>query len=89
MKVAGEVADGALLMTGIHPGAVSEAREIIADGARAAGRNPDDVETIFTATTIIKDRPQGGPRDRPPPGCLPPDGRHVPALAEGRRYRRR
>ena len=55
MKVAGEVADGALLMTGIHPGAVAEAREIIADGARAAGRNPDDVETIFTATTIIRD----------------------------------
>ena len=55
MKVTGEVADGALLMTGIHPGAVSEAREIIADGVRAAGRNPDDVETIFTATTIIRD----------------------------------
>ena len=55
MKVSGEVADGALLMTGIHPGAVVEAREIIADGARAAGRDPDDIETIFTATTIIRD----------------------------------
>ena len=55
MKVTGEVADGALLMTGIHPGAVAEAREIVADGARTAGRNPDDIETIFTATTIIKD----------------------------------
>lgn len=55
MKVAGEVADGALLMTGIHPGPVAEAQQIIADGARAAGRNPDDIETIFTATTIIKD----------------------------------
>ena len=55
MKVTGEVADGALLMTGIHPGAVAEAREIVADGARGAGRNPDDIETIFTATTIIKD----------------------------------
>ena len=55
MRVTGEVADGAVLMTGIHPGAVAQARELIADGARAAGRNPDDVETIFTATTIIKD----------------------------------
>lgn len=55
MKVAGEVADGALLMTGIHPGPVAQAQEIIAQGARAAGRNPDDIETIFTATTIIKD----------------------------------
>ena len=55
MKVAGEVADGAVLMTGIHPNAVAEARAIIADGAKAAGRNPDDIETIFTCTTIIRD----------------------------------
>ena len=55
MKVAGEVADGAVLMTGIHPNAVAEARELIADGARSAGRNPDDIETIFTCTTIIRD----------------------------------
>ena len=55
MRVAGEVCDGAVLMTGLHPQAVAEARELIADGARAAGRNPDDVETVFTATTIIKD----------------------------------
>ena len=55
MKVAGEVADGAVLMTGIHPNAVAEARELIADGAKSAGRNPDDIETIFTCTTIIRD----------------------------------
>ena len=55
MKVAGEVADGAVLMTGIHPNAVAEARELIATGARSAGRNPDDIETIFTCTTIIRD----------------------------------
>ena len=55
MRVAGEVCDGAVLMTGIHPNAVAEARELIADGARSAGRNPDDIETVFTATTIIKD----------------------------------
>ena len=55
MRVAGEVADGAVLMTGIHPNQVAESREIIADGARAAGRNPDDIETIYTCTTIIRD----------------------------------
>lgn len=55
MKVTGEVADGAVLMTGIHPSAVAEARELIADGAKSAGRNPDDIETIFTCTTIIRD----------------------------------
>ena len=55
MRVAGEVCDGAVLMTGIHPNAVAEARELVADGARSAGRNPDEIETVFTATTIIKD----------------------------------
>ena len=55
MRVAGEVADGAVLMTGIHPNAVAEASEFIADGARAAGRDPNDIELVFTATTIIKD----------------------------------
>lgn len=55
MRLAGEVADGAVLMTGLHPQAVAEAQELIADGARSAGRNPDDVELVFTATTIIRD----------------------------------
>lgn len=55
MRATGEVADGAVLMTGIHPNSVAKSRELIADGARAAGRNPDDIETIYTATTIIRD----------------------------------
>ena len=55
MRVAGEVADGALLMTGIHPNQVAESQEIISDGAKAAGRNPDNIETIYTCTTIIRD----------------------------------
>ncbi len=55
MRAAGEVADGAVLMTGIHHNAVAEARALITDGARSAGRDPDDLELVFTATTIIKD----------------------------------
>ncbi|MEE3014415.1 MAG: LLM class flavin-dependent oxidoreductase [Chloroflexota bacterium] len=55
MRVAGEVADGAVLMTGIHPDQVAQSRELIFDGARAAGRDPDDIETIYTCTTIIRD----------------------------------
>jgi len=55
MRVAGEVADGALLMTGIHPNQVAESREILSDGAKAAGRNPDNIETIYVGTTIIRD----------------------------------
>ena len=42
-------------MTGIHPDQVSTSRELIFDGARAAGRNPDEIETIYTCTTIIRD----------------------------------
>jgi len=55
MRVTGEVADGAVLMTGIHPAQVAESRDLIAEGARASGRNPDDIETIYTCTTIIRD----------------------------------
>ena len=55
MRVIGEVADGAVLMTGIHPAQVAESRDLIAEGARASGRNPDDIETIYTCTTIIRD----------------------------------
>ena len=69
MKVAGEVADGAVLMTGIHPNAVAEARELIADGANSAGRNRDEIETIFTCATIISSSEydamlNGTPRNR-------------------------
>ena len=55
IEVAGEVADGALLMVGLHPQAVELARHHLAVGAQRAGRNPDDVKLILTATTIIND----------------------------------
>ena len=58
IEVAGEVADGALLMIGLHPKAVELARHHLAVGAQRAGRNPDDVKLILTATTIIQDDQQ-------------------------------
>ena len=85
MKVAGEVADGAVLMTGIHPNAVAEARELIAEGAKAAGRNPDDIETIFTCTTIIRDDLKEAREVAPDDGGAEIDGVHLRPLAEGRR----
>ena len=55
IEVAGEVADGVLLQVGIHPGAVEVARKHLAIGAERAGRNPDDLEMILCATTVIMD----------------------------------
>ena len=53
MEVAGEVADGAVLMIGLHPGAIKLARHHLDEGARRAGRDPAEVKLILTATTIV------------------------------------
>ena len=55
IEVAGEVADGVLLQTGLHPGAIEVARKHLEIGAQRSGRNVDDIEVIHTATTIILD----------------------------------
>ena len=55
IEAAGEVADGVLLQTGLHPGAIEEARKYLELGAQRAGRNVNDIEVIHTATTIILD----------------------------------
>ena len=55
IEVAGEVADGVLLQTGLHPGAIEVARKHLEIGAQRSGRNVDDIEVIHTATTIIFD----------------------------------
>ena len=55
IEVAGEVADGVLLMVGIDPRQVALARRHLEEGARRAGRNPDDLEIILCATTVIMD----------------------------------
>ncbi len=55
IEVAGEVADGVLLQTGLHPGAIELARKHLEIGAQRVGRNVDDIEVIYTATTIILD----------------------------------
>ena len=46
-ELAGEVGDGAMLMAGLHRGAVARAQEIISDGARKAGRNAEDLPLIL------------------------------------------
>lgn len=44
LEVAGEVADGVLMLVGLDPTSISAAREHVATGARRAGRDPAEIE---------------------------------------------
>ena len=58
VELAGEVADGALLLVGLHPKAVEAARRRLETGAARAGRSLDGFQTIFiTPTTVSADGP--------------------------------
>ena len=58
VELAGEVADGALLLVGLHPRAVKAARRRLEAGAARAGRSLDEFQTIFiTPTTVSDDGP--------------------------------
>ena len=58
VELPGAVADGALLLVGLHPNAVAAARRRLEMGAARAGRSLDGFETIFiTTTTVSQDGP--------------------------------
>ncbi len=58
VELAGEVADGAMLLVGLHPRAVEAARRRLEVGAARAGRSLDDFQTIYiTPTTVSDDGP--------------------------------
>jgi 5,10-methylenetetrahydromethanopterin reductase len=50
IELAGEVADGAFLMVGLHPAAVRVARRHLENGARRAGRSLADFPVVFVIT---------------------------------------
>jgi 5,10-methylenetetrahydromethanopterin reductase len=50
IELAGEVADGALLMVGLDPAAIRAARRHLEVGARRAGRSLDGFPVIFVVT---------------------------------------
>ena len=54
-ELAGEVADGAVLLVGLHPAAVAEARRRLEVGARRAGRCLDGFRTIFIVPIAMDD----------------------------------
>jgi 5,10-methylenetetrahydromethanopterin reductase len=47
LELAGEVADGVMMLVGLDPGGVSAAREHVRRGAARAGRDPADLEEIL------------------------------------------
>ena len=55
VELAGEVADGALLLVGLHPKAVVAARRRLEIGAERVGRSLDGFQAIFTAPTTVSD----------------------------------
>ncbi|MGF1473288.1 MAG: LLM class flavin-dependent oxidoreductase [Rubrobacteraceae bacterium] len=56
LELAGEVADGAMMLVGLHPGSVSAAREHLRRGATKAGRDPEQLEEIFIVPIAVGDR---------------------------------
>jgi 5,10-methylenetetrahydromethanopterin reductase len=55
VELAGEVADGALVLVGLDPRAVARARQHLAEGARRAGRDPAAVPVIFIVPVALDD----------------------------------
>ena len=86
LRLAGEVADGVLLTAGTTTEHIAYAYDRIAEGARIAGRNPDDVRvtgSIFVA--VSEDKNFNGYRDIPlmkafPAYCL--SGEYGELIAE-------
>jgi 5,10-methylenetetrahydromethanopterin reductase len=60
IELAGEVADGAFLMVGVHPQAVRAARRHLEEGARRAGRTLDDFPVTFIVTLGLGSDPHAG-----------------------------
>jgi len=55
VELAGEVADGALLLVGLHPDAIVCARRHLEAGARRGNRSLSDFETVFVAPIAMED----------------------------------
>ena len=53
MELAGEVADGALMLVGLHPAAVGAARRRLEAGAQRAGRDLTDFRTIYIVPMTV------------------------------------
>ena len=62
VELAGEVADGAFLMVGLHPDAVAAARRHLETGARRAGRSLQGFPVVFIVNVAFDGSAGPGPR---------------------------
>lgn len=64
LELAGEVADGVMMLVGLHPDSVAAAREHVRRGAKRAGRDPADLTEILIVPTAVgpDDEAQRWPR---------------------------
>lgn len=53
LEAAGEIADGAMTLVGLHPAAVARARDHIRQGALRAGRDPASLEEVFVVPFAV------------------------------------
>src|SRR5919202_1729410 len=56
LELAGEVADGVLMLVGLHPDAVAAAREYLRVGAVRAGRSPRELREVFIVPIAVGER---------------------------------
>ena len=62
IELAGEVADGAFLMVGLHPASVRAALRHLEEGANRAGRSLADFPVVFVVTLGLGPNPDVGAR---------------------------
>ena len=55
LELAGEVADGALVLVGYTPGIMGKALEHLEAGAQRSGRTLDDLDVVFAVRTCVAD----------------------------------
>ncbi|MBO0787594.1 MAG: LLM class flavin-dependent oxidoreductase [Actinobacteria bacterium] len=53
LEAAGEVADGVMTLTGLHPAAVARARDHLRRGALRAGRDPAGLDEVFVVPFAV------------------------------------
>jgi 5,10-methylenetetrahydromethanopterin reductase len=73
VELAGEVADGAFLMVGLHRNSVAAARHRLEAGARRAGRSLDGFHTVFIVTLALERDEKAEPEPRWPQRWYAPD----------------
>jgi 5,10-methylenetetrahydromethanopterin reductase len=55
LELAGEVADGAMMLVGLHPDSVAAARKRLRAGAEKVGRDPEQLREIFIVPVAVGD----------------------------------